>query len=315
MVVSKFGSTLENVWADSRRCAARSRVLKASLDRIRLSALALLIASAVFGLLSAQLPEMWNPLRILAFLSAAAAAIGAYVTAQALGMGLEREWVLSRSIAEALRSEAFRYLARVDPYASVDRGENDELLSRRAGEYRDRITLGSFMRLDGERLTEGMPQDWVAMDRYLADRIQPQIDFYERRAEQDARSVRSLAAVTIVLGGVAAVIGAAQGTYQELKGLGAWIAVLTSVSAAITTYLYANRLQFLAQSYEITAARLRRSVEAWERVPEPDRAARTGEFIARFEDILLVENKQWVAEFDKSSLDGGSGKTPPAEPR
>ena len=79
---------------------------------------------------------------VMNFASALAAALGGYVTAQALSLGLEREWVMSRSIAEALKSEAFCYLARAQPYACAQRAHNDETLSQKAGEYRDRPRTG-----------------------------------------------------------------------------------------------------------------------------------------------------------------------------
>ena len=94
MANTKFGVTLDNVWADYRRCARRSRALKAKLDGVRLSALVLITLSGVLGLLSTQLPESLNPARILSFASALAAAMGGYISAQALSFGLEREWHL-----------------------------------------------------------------------------------------------------------------------------------------------------------------------------------------------------------------------------
>jgi conflict system pore-forming effector with SLATT domain/uncharacterized protein DUF4231 len=301
MPSAKFGSTLENVWADYRRCAARSRSLKTALDKIRMWALVLVTLSGALGLLSSQVPEAWNPGRFLAFLSALSAAIGAYITAQALSLGLEREWVLSRSIAEALKSEAFRYLARAQPYAGARQTENDETLSQKAGEYRDRITLGSFLRLADTERTKGMPEDWLTMDGYLQQRVHDQIGYFEQKAEESSERGQRLRTATIVLGAVAVVLGAAHGVYTELAGFAAWIPVVTSVSGAITTHLFSGRFQFLAESYETMVSRLNRLLETWERVPAPDKAARAGEFVGRFEEILLVENKQWVAEFDKSA--------------
>ena len=84
---SKFGVTLDNVWADYRRCARRSRALKTKLDGVRMSALVLVTLSGVLGLLSTQLPESLNPARIFSFASALAAAMGGYISAQALSFG------------------------------------------------------------------------------------------------------------------------------------------------------------------------------------------------------------------------------------
>jgi hypothetical protein len=211
MANSKFGVTLDNVWADYRRCARRSRALKAKLDGVRMSALVLVTLSGVLGLLSTQLPESLNPARILSFASALAAAMGGYISAQALSFGLEREWVLSRGIAEALKSEAYLYLSRVSPYASAQQVENDETLSQRAGEYRDRITLGAFLRLDDTERKQGLPEDWLTMDAYLQGRVLDQSEYYEKAAQVNSERVDRLRRATIVLGALAVVLGAAHG--------------------------------------------------------------------------------------------------------
>jgi len=296
---SKFGVTLDNVWADYRRCARRSRALKTKLDSVRISALVLVTLSGVLGLLSTQLPESLNPARIFSFASALAAAMGGYISAQALSFGLEREWVLSRGIAEALQSEAYLYLARVSPYASAQQVENDEALSQRAGEYRDRITLGAFLRLEDAERKQGLPEDWLTMDAYLKGRVLDQSEFYEKAAQRNSERVDRLRRATIVLGALAVVLGAAHGVYKELVGIAAWIPVVTSISGAVTTHLFASRFQFLAQTYETMVSRLNRLLESWGRVPPADQPAQMGAYVARFEEILLVENKQWVAEFDK----------------
>ena len=187
---SKFGVTLDNVWADYRRCARRSRALKVKLDGVRMSALVLVTLSGVLGLLSTQLPESLNPARILSFASALAAAMGGYISAQALSFGLEREWVLSRGIAEALKSEAYLYLSRVVTLCLGSRQvENDETLSQRAGEYRDRITLGAFS-ATGRRGARAGPARRLADDGCLSEGPCPRPDrvLREGRAtEQRAR--------------------------------------------------------------------------------------------------------------------------------
>ena len=312
MAKSKFGVTLDNVWADYRRCARRSRALKGKLDDVRMSALLLVTLSGVLGLLSTQVPESLNPARILSFASALAAAMGGYISAQALSAGLEREWVLSRGIAEALKSEAYRYLSRVPPYASAQQVDNDETLSQRAGEYRDRITLGSFLRLDDTERAKGLPEDWLTMDAYLQVRVRDQIEYYEKNAQLNSERVDRLRGTTIGLGALAVVLGAAHGVYKEMVSIAAWIPVVTSISGAVTTHIFAGRFQFLAQTYETMVSRLNRLTESWERVPDADKPLRQAEFVTRFEEILLVENKQWVAEFDKAAERSSAGEGAPA---
>ena len=112
MVDSPFGPTLLSVWEDYRRCAFRSRQLKRWLISVRLLALTLLILGCAIGLLADQIEGVPVASRWLAGLSAVALALAAYAGKEALDAGLKRNWVLARSVAEALKSEAFKFITK-----------------------------------------------------------------------------------------------------------------------------------------------------------------------------------------------------------
>jgi len=48
--------------------------------------------------------------------SAVALGLSAYCTKEGFDASLERQWVLSRSLAEALKSEAIKFIAHAPPY-------------------------------------------------------------------------------------------------------------------------------------------------------------------------------------------------------
>jgi hypothetical protein len=291
-----FGVALENVWADYRRCAARSRALKQRLDGMRLWALALFVGGAALGVLSAQLPLPDALAKALALVSAAAIALSAYLTAQALDAGLERGWIEARSVAEGLKSEAWRFLAKAPPY---DAAGASERLAEAARALRLRLRLGEFAHIDeAERLAE-LPPNWVGPDEYVQRRVRGQIDYFQRRAAEHARKAQRLRLATILLGAIGVLLSAAHGVYPQAGGLAAWVGVIGTVSGATTTYLFANRLLFLTASYETTALRLTFALEDWGEVPKEGQAAAIGALVGKVEDILLLENKQWVAEFDR----------------
>jgi hypothetical protein len=291
-----FGVALENVWADYRRCAARSRALKRRLDGIRLWALALFVGGAALGVLSAQLPLPDALAKTLALVSAAAIALSAYLTAQALDAGLERGWIEARAVAEGLKSEAWRFLAKAPPYDATGASER---LAETARALRLRLRLGEFAHIDeAERLAE-LPPNWVGPDEYVQRRVRGQIDYFQRRAAEHARSAQRLRLATILLGAIGVLLSAGHGVYPQAGGLAAWVGVIGTVSGAITTYLFANRLLFLTASYETTALRLTFALEDWGGVPKEGQAAAIGALVGKVEDILLLENKQWVAEFDR----------------
>jgi hypothetical protein len=303
-----FGVALENVWADYRRCAARSRALKRRLDAIRSWALALFIGGAALGVLSAQLPLPGALAKALALASAAAIALSAYLTAQALDAGVERGWIEARSVAEGLKSEAYRFLAKAPPY---DAAEASERLAETVRGLRLRLRLGEFARIDqAERLAD-LPRNWLGPDEYVQQRVRDQIDYFERRAAEHARKAQRLKLCTVALGAMGVLLAAAHGVYPQAGALAAWVGVIGTVSGAVTTYLFANRLLFLTASYETTALRLSFALEDWSRVPKEGQTAAIGALVGKVEDILLLENKQWVAEFDRLPEKPAADSKPP----
>jgi hypothetical protein len=309
MAMTTFGSTLENVWADYRRCAARSREQKKRLDAIRRASLILVILAPVLGVLASQLGDI-DPYRLLAVASAIAAGTTAWLTSVTLDLGLERNWVMARSIGEGLKSEAFRYLARAEPY-SMNQRQSDEILSEKADSLRESITVGVFVRISPQQILDTLPaRDWLTMDQYLDKRVRNQIDYYEEAAEKAGRWVLWLKAASIGLGFVGVLLGALNGVYKDLHWLPAWLGVLGSATGAVTTYLFANRFVSLSQRYEITGSRLKRLLEAWDRVLDADKPARQSDFVNHAEEIMLLEHKQWVTEFDRPPR--GADTVPPA---
>jgi hypothetical protein len=97
MAEPPFGSTLLNVWEEYRRCAHQAGQIKAHLTRVRIVALALVIAGAVCGLLADQILKSPEVARGLAAASAVALGLAAYFTKEGLDARLERQWVLARS--------------------------------------------------------------------------------------------------------------------------------------------------------------------------------------------------------------------------
>jgi hypothetical protein len=303
-----FGVALENVWADYRRCAARSRALKQRLDAIRLWALALFIGGAALGVLSAQLALPDALIKVLALVSAAAIALSAYLTAQALDAGVERGWIEARSVAEGLKSEAYRFLAKAPPYDAADASAR---LAETVRALRLRLRLGEFAHIDEAERLANLPRNWLGPDEYVQQRVRDQIGYFERRAAEHARKAQQLKLCTIGLGAIGVLLAAAHGVYPQAGALPAWLGVIGTVSGAITTYLFANRLLFLTVSYETTALRLTFALEDWSRLPKEDQAAAIGALVGKVEDILLLENRQWVAEFDRPPEKPAAGSKPP----
>lgn len=297
MAEPPFGSTLLNVWEEYRRCAYQSRQAKVQLTRARVLALGLGIAGAVFGLLATQTSEPPALARGLAAASAVVLGLAAYLTKEALDAGLERQWVLARSLAEALKSEAFKFMAKVPPYDGADR---DSLLSTKARDLLGDTVIGVPLQLTVEEKRKGLPSNWLDMEAYLTARVCEQLDnFYEPKAAENQRMVGRLRLAVQLLGGLGVVLGGLGAALEAAKWMAGWVAVMVTISGAIVAFLFAGRFQHLTQSYELTARRLRWLLDDWRRVPVAEQVTRSGGFVDDFEDVISIENKHWVAEWQK----------------
>ena len=313
-------TTLQEVWLDSKRCSQLSRDLRADLSKVRKWVLWLAIAGPVLGVLSAQVPDLldrllpdliawWESLpqmawarqlgvaRPIAFASALALGLGTYLGAKASEAGVERRWVLARSIAEVLKSAAYRYATSAPPY---DSSERDATLTQAWRDLRVRVMLGEAVVLPDEaKALSDMPAASLSMDAYVGERVVGQQRWYGCRAAERARQARELRNWVLGLGGVGVALAAARGVWPEFPALAAWIGIASAAGAAVASYLFAWRYINEAQAYETTALRLTWALDDWQQLSGADQQARRGEFVTVFEEIMLTENKQWVSEFDK----------------
>lgn len=347
---TKFGATLESLWACHRQLDRFSVRVKSGLQRERTRALWALAATSLFGLFAA---EHFADL-LFGVLSGLTAGLGAYFTKRASSPEREHQWFRSRALAEQTKSEGVKFLVRVEPYDQEDAVAKLAELTQKV--RKDMAEIGEFDDLDKADRLRGLPDDWLTMDDYLLDRIKDQSDWYGRKSRQHHKESERLKQILILFGIATAALGAASvfvgqfpgGTpdlpanqmeweqfdlllrswglggvaeavkarnalaivaIRALKLLGSagWIPVLTSLTGAVTTFQYQNRLDFTALMYKQTRGKLEAALAEWsDQVPEADKPARHGEFVLRFEQILNQEHAQWIEELDKGSSSGAS---------
>ena len=80
-------------------------------------------------------------------------------------------------------------------------------------------------------------------------------------------------------------------------GVPAFIAVITTVTAALGAQLYAGRYEYLALSYLATARRLEELHTIWEMSGQTE--AERGQFVVDCERAFAAENSGWMAEWTK----------------
>ena len=306
-----FPSTLFRTWQEYRQCAARSRALKTTLDKARRSILIYLVAGAALGALAVQSKD-WNIVfegfsyfnslvsmlpRLLSGASAICVGLAALYTRHFLQSSMERNWVMLRSMAESLKSEAFKFMAKTPPY---DKDSADDVLSDKAKELLGEVLPGEPVELTEEDKQKGLPNDWLSVDDYIKCRVREQIDeYYNPNTKKNAKKVSRIRQVSFLLG-VAGVILGGFAAFQPDEALtAAWVGVVSTISGALAAYLYAGRFEYLSTSYDLTARRLEWLIDDWLRHKRKNPDASPNGFILGCEQAISIENSAWVAEWSK----------------
>lgn len=301
-----FGHALLLVWEEYRKSAKRSRELKDRLNRTRAIVLCLVVLGSVLGLLADQSSDWlansvrfdWLP-QAFALVSAVSLALAAFFSKEILDSKTEREWISSRSQAEALKSEAYKYMAKASPYEGADA---DKQLSDQA-----KIFLSDTESLKPVDLTESekranLPEDWLSVDAYIRERVEQQINgYYRPRASEHHRMLGRLRLTGLVLGGIGAVLGAIGASGIGVAWAAGWIAVIGAVSGSVAAFGFAGRYQYLAMSYELTSRRLNWLIHDWNLTPKAERLQKASQFVIDCENAISVENHNWVAEWTEKA--------------
>lgn len=312
-------AALEELWAKFRGWDQRARALKADLDRRRLLTLVLTVTGAFLATLagqgeslsgvgSGQLGEIAGSVgaalkglpadRLISGASAAAMAVAAMLVQPMLDPSKERQWIRARALAEASKSEAFKFATRTPPYHEADASQKalaklQELLASGA----DVPAAQAPARGPGIE-APGYP---MAIEDYVRHRIVDQVEgFYLPKATQNERRSAGCALVVQTLSLVAALLG----TTGAVGGGGGheWIAFLGAGSAAIGAFALAKRYQHLAATYRVTADRLTLRLTAWKIARnEPTSVGADQALVQDAEAILAGEHETWMAEFSSDS--------------
>jgi hypothetical protein len=271
----------QSVWSQT------ANRIKAGISRARLVTLALTIAGAVLGTAASQAIGS-HP--TLGRLFAAAAAV-ALVLVPIVGRGASREtvqdWTRARSVSEALKGEVHTYLAGVEPFGGEDR---DALLLRRfeklMGAVGDLIKHCSGISAKAREIPA--VRDVAS---YVTVRVRGQIDdYYSPGARRMGARSTLLKRGETTLAAVAAVLAAAVGIFPS-EALAAWIAVLTTLAAALAAHAAAGRYEYQQIEFARTADELERLL-AWRTTTG---ASGDDEFVAACERIISIQNEGWMA--------------------
>jgi hypothetical protein len=274
--------------------------LKATIGRARVGVLVLAISGAALGTASAQtVGHLVTVGRVLAAASAVAM-VGAAFLGRAASPRLVRDWTRARSISEAMKADAYTYLAGVAPFHDARR---DRILLDRLAELSDCATDLTRYIAGVTPIPRGLPAV-SDVDSYAAVRVAGQISgYYRPRALGLTRRIIWFKRGEVVGALAAAVLGAVVGAFPS-TALTAWIGVLTTAGTAVTAHAAASRYEYQQIEFSRTADELERLLVA--RAAATGDATRDDDFVTRCEQIISIQNEAWMAKLPYTDHDGGA---------
>ncbi|WP_143657848.1 DUF4231 domain-containing protein [Embleya scabrispora] len=282
---------LEQTWRAQRRWSLAASAAKNSVRRWRLVRLILGVAGAV--LVTAGTQASGDVGTVLSLVGALCVGLVPLVTSLRLPPERIEAWTRTRSVSEALKSEVYLYLTRSRPYAGTEAERRTRLTGRRAALEDAAAELLALLPQSAPGAYP-LPPPVHDVDSYVRERIDQQADRYY--ATQVIRMRRGLVRIqfaefVLAITGMslAVVAGTAGGA-----GAGAWVPVVTTVSASVMLYGYGVRYQENLISFARTAEQLRRLRD--DRVARmPLDPAEEARFVERCENVFSIETQGWMA--------------------
>jgi hypothetical protein len=253
------------------------------------------IAAAVLGTAASQIMDgngngsgYGGAGKALAFAAAVAASL-VPLSAGRAGPAAIRDWTRLRSMSEAVKNEAYVFLAGVAPYRGDHAGA--VLLERVNRLRRDAADLLPHT----ERITPvpRTPPAVADVDSYATLRVQQQIDgYYRPKSAEMGRRLTKVRRTEVLLGCAGAVLGAVSGALGWEQAA-AWVAVATLIGAAVSTHAITSRYAYQQVEYARTADELDRLITSW-RARETRTAQDADAFVDRCEEVISVLNDSWM---------------------
>lgn len=221
------------------------------------------------------------------------------IAALAVTQNLERTWYDGRALSESAKSLTWLYVTRGGELAD---GKADDTFRDRLRRIRAELEdLDFVVSREGSEVTDRMgeirarPLD-VRRSLYLAERLEDQVDYYQRRSDEHRRY-----ATRFRIGmWLAQSAGLAGGLLKALSILDFdFLGIGAAAAASLTAWLQTRDHVTLARAYQLTAADLE-SVR--EDVPPANDEAEWGAYVADAESAMSREHVMWLARRDRRKM-------------
>lgn len=293
----KGNELLARVWVLYRVYDATSSKLKSEITKFRFWVIILTILAAVSGVLCAQLPDLEiYSISIFGFVSALSFSLATWFSKEIIKSAREKKHLIARSAAEALKSESYLYATGTAPYNTTDA---DALLLEKSINIRkntDDILLKNLT--DEEKEKRLLPKP-MSVENYIVERVNDQVKkYYYPSSQKNIKTINKWNGIILICS-FAGIVLASIGTLGFSEYTAAWVAVIGTITASITAYLFAGRYSYLSLSYQATALHLEDHLAKWN-ISDKSPEAKS-DFIVSCENTISIENRAWMAELSKKS--------------
>ena len=221
------------------------------------------------------------------------------------------KWVAFRQAAESVKQEIFRFRTRTGVYGvrGPDPGPPAGRLAERVGAIAEGLmktdaneaslaaSASSSLPAEGvlEEGDDGFSR--LSPDLYLRLRVNNQMKYYARKAREHERELRLTWMAVLAVGVIGSVLAA--------FGFGLWVALTTSIAAAITAYIQAMRIENSLMQYNQAYSSLSALRDWWEGLGrsgqrDPDRF---DDLVDRAERVFESERSGWVRQMTDAMAD------------
>ncbi|MFE5600735.1 hypothetical protein STPH2_0622 [Streptomyces sp. KO7888] len=298
MQPARVSPLVSDAWSQQASWSKAADRQKRSIGRARAAGLLCGVLTAVLATAAAQVGSTHRDVaQWLAFGAAVTAGVVPLLNGPAVQRQIQ-DWTRLRSVSEAFKAEMYAFLAGVGRYRTPDAAAAQ--LHRAVDDIRQNASDLLHHLMDAPVVSFRPLPDVHDIDSYLQVRIRGQIDGYYRvRAARMRTRLLALRRAQLALGVFAVLLGAASGAFHAEKAA-AWVAVVSTVSAALIAYSAAAKYEYQELEFLRTADELERILADWQLSADRTEQAEDS-LIGRCEQVISILNDTWMVKWGSES--------------
>jgi hypothetical protein len=288
MSILEFAANRQAIWS------ATANSLKSNIDLARKVSFCLSVVGALVASLASMQAVDGVIRTVLISVGAMALAVTGIIGSQILTSDGIRRQIRARAASEALKREAYLYAATAGDYS--DPAARNDKLKAAIEKIEGQITDLALVQQQAQGAGSS-PRSDLSFAKYLEERVEGQIRYYDKRSQKYSTASRRLHAVGFTLAFVAAILTALAGVIGKgAFDIAAVVGVLTTCAATVVAHLQASHYDDLIVSYRAAASKLGNLKATTDEMTTP-----VAVLANAAEEILAAETNSWQAMWSNKS--------------